>query len=286
MHKLSTFRAPAKINLCLHVLGRREDGYHELESLMQRVALYDEIHLALLGEPGIKVDCPGVELAPGADNLVAQAARLFFAATGIEVGVRIGVVKRIPVAAGLGGGSSDAATVLLGLNRMLGEPLPVEQLAAIGVRLGADVPFFIYERAAWAGGIGEVLDPVADLPSVCYLLVNPNIQVSTAGVFRDLGLTSTRQAARMREFPSDARELVRLFHNDLEPVTCARYPVVAEIKQQLLVAGALGSLMSGSGATVFGLFQDEQAAGRVADELAAGFGWSYFCCPFSSLNWG
>jgi len=234
--------APAKINLCLHILGQREDGYHELDSLMQRVTLCDEISLEILDQPGVTVRCPGIKLGAGVDNLAARAARAFLLEIEDDVsGVRIGIEKRIPVAAGLGGGSSDAATVLLGLNRLFGKPLSNDRLAGLGVRLGADVPFFIYERSAWAGGIGELLEPVTGLPRVFYLLVNPRVEVSTAWAFRKWGLTSGGGVAKMRGFPNDIKELVRLLANDLQTVTESGFPVVGQIRQALLNAGAEGA---------------------------------------------
>ncbi|WP_199177349.1 4-(cytidine 5'-diphospho)-2-C-methyl-D-erythritol kinase [Geothermobacter hydrogeniphilus] len=272
----TTFRAAAKINLCLHVLGRRSDGYHELAMLMQQVGLYDRVTITLRDRPGIEIVCPGLQLAAGEENIAARAARMVLEKAGARCGAVIAIEKQIPVAAGLGGGSSDAATVLRGLNQMLKAGLSVQEMMSMGIRLGADVPFFLLDSAAWATGIGECLRPVADLPRVWYLLVNPNIPVSTAWVFRNLGLTSPGQTAKLREFPRDSGDLVRLFHNDLEAVTCRRFPVVAEMKQKLLSAGALGALMSGSGATVFGLFDSESAAREAERFISSATGWSTF----------
>jgi len=168
-----TFKAPAKINLCLHVLGRRENGYHEVAMAMQQVDLCDDIHIQLGGAPGIRVVCMGVELLPGEENITARAARLFLEQTTIDIGIDIEIKKNIPVAAGLGGGSSDAATVLLGLNEMLGRKLDGEQLSVLGGDLGADVPFFIFQQPAWATGIGTMLESLPVLPEVAYLLINP-----------------------------------------------------------------------------------------------------------------
>lgn len=273
---MCVIQAPAKVNLCLHVLGKRPDGYHELEMLMQRVSLYDQVQIETNTSGMVVVDCPGLELAAGEDNIAARAARLMLERAGSELGVRIDIDKKIPAAAGLGGGSSDAASVMMALNSMLGLDLPTPVLSSMGVKLGADVPFFLLESSAWATGIGEVLEPVTNLPSAWYLLANPNVPVSTAWVFGNWGLTSPGRAARMREFPRTTEELVRLFHNDLEPVTIGRYPIVAEVKQAMLESGAAGTLMSGSGATVFGAFSDEQSTRRAAELLERDKGWSTY----------
>jgi 4-diphosphocytidyl-2-C-methyl-D-erythritol kinase len=263
-----TLLAPAKINLCLHVLHKRPDGYHEVAMLMQRVSLYDRIELELTAEPGVRVVCPGVELPAGGENIAARAARSLLELSGTEQGVTIAIDKQIPVAAGLGGGSSDAAAVLLGLNGMLGLGLDLRTLMAVGAGLGADVPFFVFERPAWATGIGERLEPVAGLPPAWYVLVNPGIAVSTAWVYQNLELTSPQRMDRLPKFPATTRGLAGLLHNDLEQVTVARYPVIADIKRRLVAAGALGALMSGSGPTVFGLFADETSARAACASLA------------------
>ena len=268
-----TFQAPAKINLCLHVLGKFTDGYHDLAMLMQRVSLYDEISLRLTDDGRMRFSCDDESLMDGDDNLALRAARLIFEHVESELGVDISLQKRIPVAAGLGGGSSDAASVLLGLNRIAGFGLDKSVLMGLGVGLGADVPFFILEQSAWATGIGDKLDPEPDLPTVYYVLVNPGLPVSTAWVYQNLRLTSPVDMAKLREFPRTPEGLVRLLHNDLEQVTMARYPVLETIKLVLVERGALGTLMSGSGATVFGLFPDLAQAQQVAQGLTREFGW-------------
>ncbi len=257
---LRSFPAPAKINLCLHVLGRRPDGYHELAMLMQRVSLFDRVTIDLETDSRTVVTCSGVELAVGEENIAARAARLLLDAAGQTWAVTIDIDKQIPLAAGLGGGSSDAAAVLTGLDAMLGLNLSRPQLMALGRRLGADVPFFIFASSAWATGIGDLLEAGPPLPEVWYLLVNPGIAVSTSWVYGNLGLTSPGDVARLREFPRTTGDLVRLLHNDLEQVTIGRFPLIAGIKRRLLELGAAGALMSGSGPTVFGVFDDESMA--------------------------
>ncbi|MDF1580049.1 MAG: 4-(cytidine 5'-diphospho)-2-C-methyl-D-erythritol kinase [Desulfuromonadales bacterium] len=269
-------QAPAKINLCLHVLGKRPDGYHELAMLMQRVSLYDEITLELTAEPGVNVVCDGLVLAAGEENIAARAAQQLLEINDHSGGIRIVIDKHIPVAAGLGGGSSDAATVLTGLNQLLGLGLSRAELMRIGVKLGADVPFFIFGKTAWATGIGDRLQAVAGLPDVCYLLVNPKVAVATKWVYENLVLTSKNDAARLPRFSGQAAELIALLHNDLEAATLPKFPQVKIVKDRLLAAGAQGVLMSGSGATVFGVYPSRSAADAAAEELRGATDWRVF----------
>lgn len=271
-----TFKAPAKINLCLHVLGRRPDGYHELAMLMQRVALYDAVTIAVEPASRLEVVCSGVSLGQGEENIAARAARLLLEEEDCPCRVEIAIDKQIPMAAGLGGGSSDAAAVLMGLNEMLGLGLSGERLRALGVRLGADVPFFIFGESAWATGVGDVLQPLEALPPLWYVLVNPGVAVSTAWVFQNLGLTSPGDAAKLPGFYGTAQAVVSLLHNDLERVTEGRHPVVGRIKRDLVGLGALGALMSGSGPTVFGVFASESEAREAARKVDARQGWKVF----------
>ena len=274
MHKV--YQAPAKINPMLYVLGKREDGYHELAMLMQTVTLFDQISLTV--EPGnsVRVVCPNVEPQEGADNIAADAARILMARAGRSYDVLIEIDKQIPVAAGLGGGSSNAATVLTGLNEMCGFTFDRDELMQIGSELGADVPFFIFGQTAWATGVGDRLESIGEMPPIWYVLVNPGIAVSTAWVYGNLVLTSHSDLSKLRRFPKTVMELVRLLHNDLESVTMKQYPALAEVKQQLVEHGALGTLMSGSGSTVFGLFKDEDAARAAAVRLDGHSGWRAF----------
>lgn len=276
MNRTAHCLAPAKINLCLHVLGRRPDGYHELAMIMQRVSLFDRLQVTLTGEPGVRVVCPGVELPPDGENIAARAARRLLALAGGRCGVEIVIDKQIPVAAGLGGGSSDAAAVLMGLNEMLELGLDRAALMAEGARLGADVPFFIFGAAAWATGVGDVLEKIEDLPPLWYVLVNPGLAVSTAWVYQNLGLTSKIEAAKLPRFSRTVSGVVGLLHNDLERVTAGRYPLVATVKEELAASGAAGVLMSGSGPTVFGVFAEEGAARNAADELRRHSDWRVF----------
>lgn len=265
--------APAKINLCLHVLDRRNDGYHDLATVMQRIDLQDRLEIVVSSGTDITVSCPRVTLPEGVDNIAERAARLFLEHIGDECCISIKIDKKIPSAAGLGGGSSDAAAVLLALNDLLDTDLPRGELMALGVRLGADVPFFLYGQTAWATGVGECLQPWPGLPPVTLVLVNPGLVVSTAWVFQNLGLTRSRPTARIPGFPERASDLVHLLHNDLEVVTCQHHPVITTIKERLVASGASGALMSGSGPTVFGLFDEHSHAARVAQTLSSETNW-------------
>lgn len=275
--QVKTYRAPAKINLCLHVLGRRADGYHELAMAMQAVSLYDLVRIRVGGEDGVRVTCSGVDLPQGERNIAEKAARILLDRMPVAPGVDIEIVKHIPVAAGLGGGSSDAATVLLGLNEMLNAGYSREVLQEYGSRLGADVPFFVFGHSAWATGTGTQLEQISALPQVAYLLVNPGISVPTAEIYQSLQLTRGGELANLPRFSIVTREdLCHALTNDLESVAIAKYPVIETIKQKLLDHGALGALMSGSGSTVFGVFETSATARRAGETLAAISDWSVF----------
>ena len=277
--------APAKINLYLKVLGRRHDGYHLLSTLMQKVALYDHIEMERV-TGRTTIECPGCNL-PGDDaNIMIKAARLFFCKfrerLPPEPGIRMVLHKNIPVAAGLGGGSSDAAAVLVGLDRVYETRCSEKELAQLGVMTGADVPFFVYSYpAAWATGIGEELTPVPGLASNLLLLVNPGFSVSTRWVYEKLSLTigeniyslsSSRSLDKIKKMERFCQEYH--FHpseadNDLEVVTMGAFRELEDIKEYLLSAGALSALMSGSGPTVFGIFlkQDRLRAEQCLIEM-------------------
>jgi 4-diphosphocytidyl-2-C-methyl-D-erythritol kinase len=261
--------APAKVNFRLDVLRRRPDGYHDLRMLMQRIGLCDELEISLRDTPGISVRCDGADLPVDDGNLVWRAAAAMLARTDQQTGVDIRLTKNIPVAAGLGGGSSDAATTLCGLNQLLDLGLDNTELMRIGVTLGADVPFFVSGNPAIATGIGDVLTPVEGIPTIWLLLVNPGIHVSTAWVYQNLQLTTDKVAAKIPVLYKSADDLCAILANDLEAVTLKKFPVILEIKEQLMAAGAHGALMSGSGPTVFAIFSDESSARRAAETIGA-----------------
>jgi 4-diphosphocytidyl-2-C-methyl-D-erythritol kinase len=219
------------------------------------------------------VYCDLKDVPDGPANIAWRAADALLTMAGITAGIDIFIVKKIPMAAGLGGGSSDAATVLMGLNDLLKLTLTDEKLMSIGVKLGADVPFFIFKKTALAEGIGDRLSLVEGLPPVWLVLVNPNIHVSTAWVYQNLQLTKKPDTARLLKFSNTIEDICSLLANDLEAVTINRFPVIQEIKDTLLANGARGVLMSGSGPTVFAIFEKEQQASDCQRVLAQNTAW-------------
>ena len=272
MHTLH-LKAPAKVNYRLDVLGKRSDGYHDLRMVMQRIDLCDDITITRSEIPGVRAACGRDGVPDGPGNIAWRAADALLKAAGRTDGLDIAITKQIPVAAGLGGGSSDAATVLMGVNELLGLGFSTERLMEIGVTLGADVPFFVFGKTALAEGIGERLTPVDGVPLVWLVLVNPNIHVSTAWVYQNLQLTSNRTADKIPRLYQGVADICAILANDLEAVTIRRFPVIREIKERLLAAGAAGALMSGSGPTVFGLFAAEDDARKAAAQIAEERDW-------------
>ncbi len=259
--------APAKINLFLRVLGKRTDGYHDIVSLMQQITLYDE--LTFLPRPkGIVLKCPNSNLPLSADNLIFRAADAVFSYTGCSSGVEIILMKNIPVAAGLGGGSSDAAATLLALNEMCRLGLKTKELMKIGSKLGADVPFFLFGSSAFASGIGVKLKAWKNPLKLNIVLINPSFSLSTKLVYESLNLRLTKKRINY-SIPrfSELGDIIREMHNDLETASLRMHPELTEIKQLLLRHGALSAMMSGSGPTVFGIFTDENSAKKAAGDL-------------------
>ena len=256
------FLAPAKLNIGLKVTGRRPDGYHELVSIMVPVGLFDQLELELIRSRRVMLSCQGISVPNNKENLVYRAAQTFLSKTGLSQGVSVKLTKNIPVAAGLGGGSSDAASTLKALNKMWSNPLTFLELSGLAVDLGADVPFFLHTRPCIVRGIGEVLEPIEKWPKFWYVIVMPPFEVSTAWVYRNLKLKLTRKdqnyiVERLKKGPVD---FVHILENDLETVTCSHYPVIDRIKAYLIEAGAKGALMSGSGPSVFGVFKTKDKA--------------------------
>ncbi len=269
-----TLMAPAKINLCLSVLGKRPDGYHEVEMLMQMVGLYDEVHVALTGD-GITVKCEHPAVPQGERNIAYRAAFEMLRLSGGKTGLAVEIKKRIPVAAGLGGGSSDAAAVLASANRILGTGLGRERLAELGAGLGMDVPFFFYGPAAIARGRGEVLLSLPSLPKFWVLLVNPGFETPTAGVYKNLNLRLTKKVDCNKIARLTVGKIAEGLHNDLETATASEHPVIGEIERALMAHGALGARMSGSGPTVFGMFETEAGCREAAERLTP-TGWCLY----------
>lgn len=272
--KSMEIKAPAKVNYLLDVVRRRPDGYHELRMIMQRVNLCDDIVLTLTDTPGITVNCGKQGVPDGPGNIAWKAARLMLDASGTGLGTEISITKNIPVAAGLGGGSSDAAAVLMGMNELLELGMKPQQLMEIGVTLGADVPFFIFKETALAEGIGELLTAMPKMPRAWILLVNPGVHVSTPWVYKNLTLTNRVELNKLPDSYGSLEDICSIFSNDLESVTIPAFPVIADIKQAMLDKGALGAMMSGSGPTVFGLFRDRETAEQARTALREmGTGW-------------
>lgn len=257
-------KAPAKINLTLDVTGRRPNGYHDLRMIMQTIDLYDEITITKIPEDEIRLSM-NKELPdkiPPEKNLVWKAARLMKEHCKIAGGFSIYLEKNIPAAAGLAGGSSDCAATLLGINELCGAERSIDELCELGVTLGADVPFCIRKGTMLSEGIGEILTPLPALTPLWTLLIKPDISVSTAYVYTHLdlpALTSHPDTKYMLDCISrrDDTGLAKGLANVLETVTIPEYPVLAELKEFFLKEGAIGSLMSGSGPTTYGLYQDE-----------------------------
>ena len=268
---MTAYFAPAKLNLFLHVVGRRADGYHLLESVFQLLDFGDTLEIAPRADGAIRrvSDIPGV---PEEQDLVVRAARALQAATGCTQGADIGVTKRLPMGGGLGGGSSDAATVLLALNRLWELHLTRAQLIEIGVKLGADVPFFIFGRNAFAAGIGEQLQAL-DLPQRWFVVIKPPASVPTVEIFRAPDLTRDTNSVKIADFPAGEMSFPQTrFANDLQPVAFDRYPVVAQAARWLAqhdAAATITARMTGSGACVFSAFASESEARRVYAERPA-----------------
>lgn len=273
--------APAKINLYLAIKGKRADGFHDLETRMVKITLADRLRLTLQ-DSGITVHCPGSDLPTGEGNLVYRAAKSFLTALGAGGGVAIVLEKKVPVAAGLGGGSSDAAAVLRGLNTLSGSPFSSCRLADLARPLGADVPFFVADCvAAWATGIGDELQAEDISPSGWIVLVNPGFPVSTKWVYENFTLTTGGNPYILgRDFVHGHNACAGPgnlpLYNELEAVTIGKYPELGRIKDELLADGAHGALMSGSGPTVFGLFENEAQAQNSVARFARRFGRNVF----------
>ncbi len=251
--------SPAKINLRLEILKRRPDGYHELRTVFQKISLHDTLHFSLRKEKGISIAADHPKLPLGKKNLVYKAAQSMFKACGYRGGVRIEIEKKIPLGAGLGGGSSNAATTLMALNQLLEANLSRKELMDVGLGIGADVPFFFLKGAAIGSGVGERLKKEV-LPSLWYVLIYPNFEVSTRWAYRHFVLTNQRFRINLHKFLKTPEGISRILFNHLEEVVSKRYPEISLMKEYLLSAGALGALMTGSGPTVFGFFTEAKSA--------------------------
>lgn len=258
--RMTRWPAPAKLNLFLHVLGRRSDGYHDLQTLFQFVAFGDEVCIEPTDDGAIHL-IKGASGVPAGADLIERAARCLQGHTGVQAGARLWVNKRIPQGAGLGGGSSDAATVLVALNHLWGTGLALDALAELGLALGADVPVFVRGHAAWAEGVGERLVPV-EIPEPCYLIVWPECLVSTARVFEDPELTRNSPRMKMADF------LAGKGRNDCEAVVRRRYPEVVRMMDWLQAHAP--ARLTGTGGAAFSAFDHVEAADALLGRLPAG----------------
>ena len=260
-----SLKALAKINLGLDVVRRREDGYHEVRMIMQTIQLYDRLDIKRTQEPGIQIQTNLSFLPVNENNLIYKAAKLLMDEFSITDGVSVKLDKRIPVAAGMAGGSTDAAAMLFGMNRLFSLGLTKRQLMERGVQIGADVPYCIMRGTALAEGIGEELSPLPPMVKCPVLIAKPSISVSTKFVYQNLKLDDTTIHPDIDLLIEDIKaknlhDIAAHMGNVLETVTIPNYPVIDEIKKHMFSHGAVGAMMSGSGPTVFGLFDDEDTA--------------------------
>lgn len=260
-----SLKALAKINLGLDVVRRREDGYHEVRMIMQTIHLYDRLDIKRTKEPGIQIQTNLPFLPVNENNLIYKAAKLLMDEFSITEGVSVKLDKRIPVAAGMAGGSTDAAAMLIGVNRLFSLGLTKRQLMERGVQIGADVPYCIMRGTVLAEGIGEALSPLPPMVKCPVLIAKPSISVSTKFVYQNLKLDDTTIHPDIDLLIDDIKaknlhDIAAHMGNVLETVTIPNYPVIDEIKKHMLSNGAVGAMMSGSGPTVFGLFDDEDTA--------------------------
>lgn len=283
-------KAFGKINLALDVVRKREDGYHEVRMIMQTVKMYDYIKIKESKEKGIRVRTNLPFLPTDENNLVYKAAKLLMDEFNITQGIDIKLDKFIPVAAGMGGGSSDAATVMIGINKMFNLGLKKHELMDRGVKIGADVPYCILRGTCLAEGIGEKLTTLKSMPNCYLVIIKPGISVSTKYVYENL------KANELEYHPDIDGMIESISNNDLygvagklsnvlETVTIEAYPVIGEIKKSLIADGAINALMSGSGPTVFGLFEDRDVAERALQNVKkAGLGKQFFVTEMYNID--
>jgi 4-diphosphocytidyl-2-C-methyl-D-erythritol kinase len=275
-------QSPCKVNLLLNILGRRPDGFHELETVLQPVRVFDRLRFARAGQ-GIQLSCTAPGLPTDSRNLAYRAAARFLEAAGIKEGVRLELEKNIPLAAGLGGGSANAATALLGLNELFGGPLAPEQLWSIAASLGSDVPFFLQTQPALATGRGERIEPLGAfraLSGATLVLIHPGFGIATAWAYQQLA----RFAQALNGRVGRARKLVALlqgadlgaagveFYNSLEAPALEKYPLLALFQEFLRASGAVATLMSGSGSTTFAVVPGQRTAEELVERFKARFG--------------
>lgn len=266
------YKAYAKVNIGLDVLRRREDGYHDVKMVMQTVNLFDELTIEDTESEGIFISTNDSEIPTNEDNLIYKAIKLLMDEFAIKKGVKVDLIKNIPVAAGMAGGSTDAAAAMTGINELFSLNLSKEDLMRRAVRIGADVPYCIMGGTALSEGIGEVLTPVSGMPQCHILIAKPEINVSTKFVYENLHANELKWHPDIDGLvdsinKSDLRGIASKMENVLETVTAKEYPIIEDIKAFMKEKGALNSIMSGSGPTVFGIFDDEKTAKNAYERL-------------------
>ncbi len=286
LHSEMKLKARAKINLTLDVIGKRPNGYHDVQMIMQQISLADDIHIKKRTDSQIHITCTDPYLPVDGSNIVYKAAALMQQTYGLKTGFDIHIVKNIPVCAGLAGGSTDAAATLKGINALAQLNLDLDTLMALAFKLGADVPFCLLEGAALAEGLGEKLMPINGLIGFFLVLVKPNFGVSTQEVYQALDYKNVPErpdtAAMLAAIErGDKRKVAENLCNVLESVTCVKYPEVAAVKQRLVSYGAQGVLMSGSGPTVFGIFKDKARADKAHKAIRKQYPQSYSVVTYS-----
>ncbi|MCM1125194.1 MAG: 4-(cytidine 5'-diphospho)-2-C-methyl-D-erythritol kinase [Lachnospiraceae bacterium] len=265
-------KAYAKINLGLDVIRRREDGYHEVKMIMQTVDIWDRLTFTAGREPGIELLVGDEAVPAGKENLIYRAAELILKEKKIDKGIKITLEKNIPIAAGMAGGSTDAAAVFHGLNELFGLCMDLEEMKRLGVRIGADVPYCIMGGTALSEGIGELLTPLPAPPECVLVAAKPEISVSTKFVYENLHVDRLKRHPDIDGMIGAIKSgslsgITERMENVLETVTIREYPVIERIKEQMKADGAVNALMSGSGPTVFGVFTEKEAARQAADRI-------------------
>jgi 4-diphosphocytidyl-2-C-methyl-D-erythritol kinase len=254
--------APAKVNLFFEILGKRADGYHEIRSLMQPIRLFDTLWIEA-GSEGPEIHCPNHPELKNASNLVLSAIHLMEKELNQPLPFSVRLIKKIPIGGGLGGGSSDAAAVLKGLNQLLGEPIPPERMQTIAAQIGSDVPFFLSKQTALALGRGERIEPWLAFPTWWYVLIYPGFPISTTWAYGQVKFPLTRGEKTINIERLKVIKDIRgkdYLKNDLEEFVSPFYPIIGKIKKALLEQGCLQALMSGSGSTVFGVWETKKTA--------------------------
>jgi 4-diphosphocytidyl-2-C-methyl-D-erythritol kinase len=258
--------APAKVNLFLEILGKRADGYHEIRSLIQPIRLFDTLWIEA-GSEGPKIHCPNHPELENESNLVVRTIRLLEKELNRPLSFSVRLIKKIPIGGGLGGGSSDSAAVLTGINQLLGRPISSERLQVLAGQIGSDVPFFLFKKTALALGRGERIEPWPAFPSWWYVLIYPKISISTSWAYDQVKfpLTSLEKTIKIKRLKAN-KDLKKAFlgkdrlKNDLEEVVRPFFPIIGKIKKALLEQGCFQALMSGSGSTVFGIWETKKTA--------------------------